>query len=322
MRFIDYYPETYHCFVNETENPVPSSGEVLCKVTSFGINRADLLQKQGKYPPPKNASSILGMEVSGIVEKVADAEHADLVGEPVCAMITGGGYAEYVTIPVSHLIPVLGKLDLQASAAIPEVFLTAYQAMFSIANLQTCEKVLIHAGASGVGTAAIQLAKAAGASVASTASSEAKNSACLKLGADIAINYRKQDFAEVLNAEGFFPDVIVDIVGEGHVQKNLKIAAMDCRIVQLAMLGGRFLTSVDMAKLLAKRIRFQASTLRNRSDVYKTELVQGFLRDFGDALHTGEIHPVVDSTYAVDEINQAHETMSLNKNIGKLLVSW
>ena len=142
------------------------------------------------------------------------------------------------------------------------------------------------------------------------------------MGADLTVNYREADFAKVLKSNKFYPDVIVDVVWEGHLQKNLQSAAMDCRIVQLAMLGGRFVTSIDMAKMLAKRIRFQASTLRNRSDEYKSELVQSFLGRFGNALDAGEIYPVVDSTYVVTQINEAHQYISQNKNIGKLLVYW
>lgn len=322
LKFIDYHPEALQCFVNETDIPSLDSGELLCKVTAFGINRADLLQKQGKYPPPKCASAILGMEVSGIVEVVADSQFENLLGSPVCAMISGGGYAQYVKIKADHIIPIAGRLTIANAAAVPEVFLTAFQALCTIAALKPGDKVLVHAGASGVGTAVIQLAKHMDAQVACTTSSDHKNQACLEIGADIAINYREQDFAEELKLARFFPNVIIDVVGEGHIQKNLKVAAMDCRIVQLAMMGGRFISSLDMAKLLSKRICLQASTLRNRSNAYKSKLVAEFTAKFGNALKDGAIYPVIDKIFEVSDINQAHEYMSQNKNIGKLLVAW
>lgn len=332
MRFIDHDPDTGQCSLNQTELPVLQEGEVLCRVSAFGINRADLLQKQGKYPPPSGVTSMLGMELSGIVAEVADESLEYLVGSPVCAMVAGGGYAEFVKFPASHIIPIVGNIASETTvhdteiinkyAAVPEVFLTAFQALFTIAGLRAGEKVLIHAGASGVGTAAIQLAKRASAQIACTTSSDVKNAACLQLGADLVINYRQHEFDDVLKQQQFFPDVIIDFVGNQYLQKNLSVAAMDCRIVQLAMLGGRYVESVDMAKMLAKRICWQASTLRNRSEQYKTTLVAEFLARFGTDLQTGIIHPVIDRIYQVQQINEAHQYMAENRNIGKLIVTW
>lgn len=322
MKYIDYCPNTHACILSETATPELAPGEILCKVAAFGINRADLLQKQGKYPPPPGTSTILGMELSGIVMDVADPILSHLLDKPVCAMVTGGAYAEYVKLPASHIIPVEGNMPLVDCAGLPEVFLTAYQALLTIARLKPGAKVLIHAGASGVGTAAIQLAVEAGARVACTTSSTEKNAACKALGAEIAINYRTESFDKVLKTAKFHPDVIVDVVGEGHIQKNLNIAALDCVIVQLAMMGGRFISQLDMAKMLGKRITWQASTLRNRSDEYKTHLVNDFLAQFGDKLLSGKISPVIDKIFAAKDINQAHEYMAQNKNIGKLIVTW
>lgn len=322
MKYLNYSDDDHQCFIANADAPVIEANEVLCKVSAFGINRADLLQKQGKYPPPSGASSILGMEMSGIVTEVSESSLSHLIDKPVCAMLAGGAYAEYVKVPVSHLIPVSGKMTLLDSAAIPEVFLTAYQALFTIANLQPGACVLIHAGASGVGTAAIQLAVAGGARVACTTSCDEKNTACKSLGAELAVNYKMENFDQALKAAGFYPDVIIDVVGEGHLQKNLKIAAMDCIIVQLAMMGGRYISELDMAKMLAKRITWQASTLRNRSDKYKAQLVSNFLISFGSAMETGAIHAVIDKRFGVTDINDAHDYMAKNKNIGKLIVSW
>jgi len=322
MRYVDYHKSSGECFIAEGKKPIVSAEHALCKVHSFGINRADLLQKQGKYPPPVDASEILGMEIAGVVCDVASDQHKHWIGTAVCAMVSGGAYAEYISVPIDHLIPVAKKLKLEEAAAVPEVFLTAYQALFSIANLKPEERVLVHAGASGVGTAAIQLVKAWGAQVAVTCSSKRKVQACLSIGADIAINYSEQDFVTELKQQGFFPDVIIDVVGEGNLQGNLNIAAMDCRIVQLAMLGGRYVQNLDMAKLLRKRIRWQASTLRNRQDSYKTELLRNFQRDFGEQLLNGTIKPVIDTVYSVEDINEAHQYMAQNRNIGKLVVKW
>ena len=322
MQYLDYKVGEPNCFIAECPMPHPRKGEVLVAVVAFGINRADLLQKQGKYPPPEGASSILGMEVSGVIQDVGEGVEPSFIGKSVCAMVTGGAYAQFACVPVNHVLPVPSSMDIANAAALPEVFLTAYQALFSIANLQPQQKVLIHAGASGVGTSAIQLACYAGATVAVTASSQAKLQQCEALGAQLTINYQTQDFAEVLKSAKFFPDVIIDFVGEGHLQKNLQVIALDGKIVQLAMLGGRFVTELDMAKVLAKRVTLFASTLRNRSDKYKAHLVTEFLGDYGDALNSGEVKPVVDTVFNVSDINQAHQRMAKNDNIGKFIIKW
>ncbi|BDX06358.1 NAD(P)H-quinone oxidoreductase [Planctobacterium marinum] len=322
MQFVSHIESQDDCFVAECPPPLPDKNEVLVAVTAFGINRADLLQKQGKYPAPAGASDILGMEVSGVIEAVGQGVDKSCIGRPVCVMVTGGGYAQFVCVPVEHLIPVPSQFDIVTAAALPEVFLTAYQALFSIANLKPQQKVLIHAGASGVGTAAIQLARYKGAAVAVTASSQAKLKQCEALGAQLAINYQTHDFAEGLKSAKFFPDVIIDFVGEGHLQKNLQIIALDGKIVQLAMLGGRFVTQLDMAKVLAKRVTLFASTLRNRSDEYKALLVSEFIKDFGTAIESGAIKPLIDTVFEVSEINIAHQRMAKNDNIGKFVVKW
>lgn len=322
MQYLDIEPETQECILAETNAPEPGPDEVLCKVSAFGINRADLLQKQGKYPPPKGASEILGMEFSGEIVDCGPGVDKALIGKALCAMVTGGAYAQYVSLPVSHAMFLAADQDLISAAAIPEVFLTAYQALFTIASLQPEQKVLIHAGASGVGTAAIQLAAHVGAAVAVTASTPEKLSYCRQLGASVAINYREQDFASALKAERFFPDVIIDFVGEGHLQKNLSVIATDGTIVQLAMLGGRYISQLDMAKLLAKRVTWQASTLRNRSDAYKAKLIADFWQDFGALIQQGQIKAVIDTRFTVADINLAHARMARNDNIGKFIVTW
>lgn len=322
MQFLDIDPVTQTCDLNSCAAPIPEKGEVLCQVKAFGINRADLLQKQGKYPAPAGASQILGMEVAGVICDVGEGVDKALLGKTVCAMVTGGGYAQYVSFPAEHAIPVYDDMAMSHAAAIPEVFLTAYQALFTIGQLQPEQKVLIHAGASGVGTAAIQLAKQESAQVAVTASNDVKLQACADLGADILINYRQNSFDEVLKTQGFNADIVVDVVANDYTGKNLNILAVDGKIIQLAILGGRYVEQLDMAKMLAKRASLIASTLRNRSDHYKTQLIQHFVQRYSGALRRGAIRPVVDRVYSVADINLAHEYMANNNNIGKLVVCW
>lgn len=322
MQFLDIDPVTQTCDLNSCAAPIPEKGEVLCHVKAFGINRADLLQKQGKYPAPAGASQILGMEVAGVICDVGEGVDRALQGKTVCAMVTGGGYAQYVSFPVEHAIPVYDDMAMSHAAAIPEVFLTAYQALFTIGQLQPEQKVLIHAGASGVGTAAIQLAKQESAQVAVTASNDVKLQACADLGADILINYRQNNFDEVLKTQGFNADIVVDVVANDYTGKNLNILAVDGKIIQLAILGGRYVEQLDMAKMLSKRASLIASTLRNRSDHYKTQLIQHFVQRYSGALRRGAIRPVVDRVYSVADINLAHEYMANNNNIGKLVVCW
>lgn len=322
MRYLECDSDSGQCRISTAPIPELGSDDVLLKVTAFGINRADLLQKEGKYPPPKGASDILGMEVSGIVQQTGASVAKNVIGRQVCAMITGGGYAEFVAVNVAHLIPVSGQMDPVHSGGLPEVFLTAYQALFDIGSLKPKQRVLVHAGASGVGTAAIQLAHFMGCEVAVTTSTDVKNAACEQLGARICINYKTNKFDDVLKSKGFAPNVIIDVVGEGNLQRNINVAAMDCVIIQLAMLGGRYAQQLDIAKLLAKRIQLQGSTLRNRSDHYKTRLVNGLLEQFGDAFINNDIHPVVDTIYCANDIALAHQKMAQNNNIGKLIAHW
>jgi len=249
------------------ECPRITTLQCLIKVHAIGVNRADILQRQGKYPPPEGESTILGLEVSGEIVACGDAVERWQIGDKVYGLVAGGGYAQYVAINAEHLMKLPDNYTYEQGAAIAEVFLTAYQSLFLLAQLQPQQSVLIHAGASGVGTAAIQLAKAKQCKVVVTVGHEEKAQACILLGADAAINYQEVDFiawTKKNHPQGF--DVIVDVVAGEYLNKNIKIAALDARIVILAMLGGRFSQSVDIAKLLMKRLTIQASTLRNRSD--------------------------------------------------------
>jgi len=306
----------------EQELPEIGDDECLIKVVACGVNRADLLQRDGKYPAPDGESPILGLEVSGDIVKCGTKVTEWQSGNKVFALVSGGGYAQYVKAKASQLMPLPNSFTYQQGAASAEVFLTAYQSLFTIAKLKTSSKVLIHAGGSGVGCAAIQLAKAKQCLVAVTVSNETKAKACMALGADYAINYHLEDFVQFSKErikEGF--DVILDVVAGDYLTRNINIAAMDSQIVMLAMLGGRFSEPIDIAKLLMKRVTLTASTLRNRSDNYKAKLVSNFSKDFYRQLAQGEINPVIDSIYPWQDAELAHQKMANNENIGKLILT-
>lgn len=321
MQFIDIN-ESQDLFVNDTIMPVVQAGQCLIKVHAIGVNRADLLQRAGKYPPPPGESPILGLEVCGELVEVGSAVSNWRVGDKVLGLVAGGGYAQYATINSDHLIKLPDHLNYQQGAAIAEVFLTAFQSLFTIAKLQPNENVLIHAGASGVGSAAIQLAKAIGCNVTTTVSSQSKADACTEFGADNVIIYTEQDFVAWKKEhfkQGF--DVILDVVGGDYLKKNIDVAGLDCRIVMLAMLGGRFSDPVDFAKLLGKRINLHASTLRNRSDGYKAILVSDFSAKFLSGFSNGQLKPVIEQVLPWLEADKAHSLMAANKNIGKYILA-
>ena len=313
--------------LSQTVMPEIAVDECLIKVHAIGINRADLLQRAGKYPAPAGESSILGLEVSGEIIQCGEAVSANhlakpwQVGDKVFALVAGGGYAQYVKVKAAQLFCLPEKFTFEQGAACAEVFLTAYQSLFSIAKLADKSRVLIHAGASGVGSAAIQLAKAKQCHVTVTVGNESKVQACLILGADAAINYQHSDFVSwsKTNVPSGY-DVIIDVVSGEYLAKNINIAALDGHIVTLSMLGGRYCSQVDIAKLLAKRLTLSASTLRNRSDDYKAQLVKSFINDFYADLVNGRIKPIIDSVYPWQQVEQAHEKMLKNENVGKLVL--
>ena len=301
--------------------PQRRPGEVLIRVRAAGINRADMLQLAGKYPPPPGASEIIGLEVCGVIE-LADDDSPLAPGTPVMALLAGGGYADYVCVDQGSVMPLPANLDWRQGAGVAEAFLTAYQALFAIGGLAAGQRVLIHAGASGVGSAAIQLAALAGAEVYATAGSDDKLARLTGLGMTAGINYKRESFRErirALTGKGGV-DVIVDFVGGSYLADNIDCCALDGTIVSLAMLGGRFGEQLDFAKLLGKRITLTASTLRNRSNAYKTELVTHFRRDFGAALADGRLLPVIDSVYPTRAIDEAFARMAANANVGKLIL--
>lgn len=305
------------------ELPLPTllPGQVLIKVAAVGVNRADLAQRAGYYPPPPGESDILGLEVAGTVVAVASPDLADLLGKTMFGLVPGGGYAEYVRVLAAHLFAVPASMSLSYAAGSAEVFLTAYQAMFQLGQLQAGEAVLLHAGASGVGTAAIKLAKARGAIVAVTVGSDEKAKLCVELGADIAINYKTQDFVTELKAfcpAGFA--VIVDPVAADYLPKNLQLLAMDGKIIVLAMLGGRQIPAFDLALMFKKRGQLICSTLRNRSDLYKTALCQAFWQDFAERFAEGSLAPLLAREFSWQQADEAHQLMASNQLAGKIVL--
>lgn len=319
MRYVDVINN--ELTICTTDVPKPQAGEVLVKVSHFGLNRADILQKQGKYPPPTGASHVLGLEVAGEVVACGDECHQMHNGKSVAAMLSGGGYAEYVCIPEGHLIFLPEGASKVEFAGIPEVYLTAIQSLVFIAEIQPAHKVLIHAGASGLGCALIQLAKQFQTQVAVTCSAN-KVEFCQRLGADAVVNYQSNNFVEELKAQRFFPDIIVDVIGGNYLKNNIDIINQDGHIVQLAMMGGRFAEGVDLAKILGKRINIHGSTLRNRDDQYKAKLVDHFNQFVLPKLALGQINPCVEQVFPISEIAAAHQRMQDNLNKGKLVIAW
>lgn len=324
MKFVDFVtggtPDQMK--LSDTGKPNPQAHQVLVKVAAFGINRADTLQRQGKYPPPKGESEILGLEMSGEIIQLGSAVKAWTLGQQVFGLVAGGGYAEYVAVDASHIMPVPESITMPEAAGIAEVFLTAYQSLFSLAGLQPGQKVLVHAGASGVGLAAIQLAKAHQCMVAVTASSDEKLSVCKRYGADILVNYQDHNYVDVIVPNWRGVDVVIDFVAGDYLNRNLKVLNKDGHIIYLAMLSGRFADPLDMALLLGKRATILGSTLRNRSDDYKSNLVESFFEDWFEALSNGKLKPNIDSYYAARDMGIAHQRLEDNQTMGKLIGLW
>lgn len=306
----------------ERETPELQPQQVLIAVKAIGVNRADSLQRQGKYPPPAGESDVIGLEVSGEVIALGEGVSADWHGKRVAALVAGGGYADVAVADVGCLYPLPDALSDVQGAGLLETFTTAYQTLCYLADVQNQQTVLIHAGASGVGTSAIQLAKQRGATVICTVGSDEKAEFCKTLGADHTINYKKHDFAKVIRSDlSLKVDVVLDCVGGDYLNRNISVMAMDGKIISIAMMGGRFSEPVDLAKLLAKRISIQGSTLRNQSLAYKTQLIEGLKQEFSQAFAEQKIAPVIDKTWSWKEVQTAHEYLESNQSKGKVILS-
>lgn len=308
-------------YLGQAPMPVPAANELLVRVAATALNRADLLQREGKYPPPPGTSDILGMEMAGVVEQVGVDCDGWSEGDRVFGLLPGGGYAEYVVLPHPMAMRIPEEMSFEDAAAIPEVFLTASQALFWLGRLESNQQVLIHAGASGVGTAAIQLARHVGARVFVTASAP-KHQRCLNLGATLAIDYTSEDFADRIQeaTSGYGVDLIIDFIGAPYFKQNLRSLALDGKVVLLAMMGGSRLEDVNLGLLFRKRAQVLASTLRNRPESYKIALTQAFTDRFLPSLADGTIVPVVDTVFDWTDVQEAHRYMEANKNVGKIVL--
>ncbi|MEF7615573.1 NAD(P)H-quinone oxidoreductase [Aquincola sp. MAHUQ-54] len=307
-------------------DPVPGAGELLIAVTASGVNRPDVVQRKGHYPPPAGVSDLPGLEVAGTVVAGAQADLAAAglaLGDRVCALVAGGGYAELCVAPAGQCLPVpKGLTDVEA-ACLPETFFTVWQNVFHIAGLKAGETLLVQGGSSGIGTTAIQLAKALGASVIVTAGTDDKVGACLRLGADHGINYRTQDFvAEVQRITGGRGvDVVLDMVGGDYVGREVECLAVDGRLALIAVQGGTK-SAIDAGLVLRKRLSIVGSTLRPRSIDYKTQLARALRGTVWPLIEAGRIKPVIHSVFPAAQAAQAHALMESGAHVGKIVMTW
>ena len=299
--------------------PVPNADQVIIQVAYAGVNRPDALQRAGLYNPPAGASDLPGLEASGTVVEVGKNVADLVVGDRVCALLPGGGYAEYVATPAALCLPIPTGLSMKQAACLPETFFTVWSNVFMRGALQAGERILIHGGSSGIGTTAIQLANAFDARVFVTAGSDEKCQACLDLGAERAINYRDEDFVDAMRAVGG-ANVILDMVGGSYIPRNLKALADDGRLVQIAFLQGPK-TEVNFAQLMTRRLTFTGSTLRPQSDLAKAKIAQRLCDVVWPLLSQGKIAPVMDSTFKMTEAASAHSRMESSAHIGKIVLA-
>ncbi len=299
--------------------PEPAEGEVLVRLAAAGVNRPDVLQRLGGYPPPPGASDIPGLEIAGSVAALGAGVTGLAIGDPVTALVTGGGYAEYCTAPLPQCLPVPEGLSLVEAACLPETFFTVWTNVFDRGGLRPGETFLVHGGSSGIGTTAIQMAKAFGARVFATAGSAEKCRACERLGAERAIDYREEDFVQVVkDATGKKGvDVILDMVGGDYVQRNISALAPDGRLCYIAFLGGSKVT-VDLLPMMLKRITISGSTLRARSVAFKGAVAANLRDKVWPRIAAGEIKPVVHATFPLAEAAEAHRLMESSAHIGKI----
>jgi len=301
--------------------PLPADDEVLIQVAAAGVNRPDILQRQGAYPPPPGASDIPGLEIAGTVAALGHGVSHLAIGDEVMALVTGGGYAQYCTAPAPQCLPIPSTLEMDEAAAVPETFFTVFSNVFQRAALQPGETLLIHGGSSGIGTTAIQMAHALGSTVIVTAGNEEKCGACDVLGADLSINYRELDFVKEVKdfTDGHGADVVLDMVGGDYVGRNLKVMAADGRLVNIAFLQGSKV-EVDLMPLMLKRLTITGSTLRARSVDVKAAIAANLKEKIWPLIEAGEISPFIHATFSLNEAAQAHELMESSKHIGKIVL--
>lgn len=308
---------------SSVEDPSPGAGEVLIDVVAAGVNNADLLQRRGRYPVPPGASDILGLECSGTIAALGEDVAGWSVGDEVCALLTGGGYAERVVVPAVQLLPVPQGVDLVEAAALPEAACTVYSNLAMVAGLQAGQSVLVHGGGSGIGTHAIQWAHALGARVFATAGSHSKGEVARRLGADVVINYREEDFAQRVKeeTEGAGVDAVLDIVGAPYLQANLDSLAVNGHVVIIGTQGGMRGAELDLGLMLHKRASVTATTLRSRPLEEKKQIVSAVGRHVWPLIAEGQIKPVIDTVLPIDRAADAHQLIAEGGTIGKVLLT-
>jgi len=306
------------------ERPIPSirDGDVLVRVEAAGVNRPDVMQRLGKYPPPPGASDIPGLEVAGTVAAVGKEVARWLVGDRVCALVSGGGYAEFCAVPALQCLPIPEGITTTAAAAIPETFFTVWINLFQRGGLRSGEQVLIHGGTSGIGTTAIQMARALGATVFATAGSRVKCEACVRLGATVAIDYRSEDFAAVIRdrTAGRGVEVILDIIGGEYLQKNLDSLALNGRLVQIGLIGGAR-TQINLTPILQRRLTLTGSTLRARTAEEKGAIAAEVEARVWPLIESGAVAPVIDRVFPLTAAADAHRAIEAGTHIGKIVLA-
>lgn len=307
---------------SEVPDPVCGPGEVIVDVVASAVNRADLLQRMGKYPVPDGVPAWPGLECSGTISAVGEGVTGWKAGDQVCALLSGGGYAERVAVPAGQLLPVPSGVDLVTAAALPEVMCTVWSNVVMTAGLRAGEVLLVHGGASGVGTAAIQIGRALGARVAVTAGAPAKLERCADLGAEILVNYRTEDFVEVVGAatDGHGADVVLDIMGGPYLARNLDVLAMDGRITIIGTMGGRH-AEVDLAAVMGKRARITGSLLRRRTLAGKAAVVAEVCEHAWPLIESGAVRPVVDRVLPMTDAAEAHRVVADGEHVGKVVIT-
>jgi NADPH2:quinone reductase len=306
--------------MQERSMPELKADEVLIKVFASGINRPDVFQRKGNYPPPPDApQDIPGLEVAGTIEKIGTEVKSWKVGDKVCALLAGGGYAEYAVVNAQHCLPIPKGFSYVEAASLPETIYTVWHNAFQKGKLQSGENFLVHGGSSGIGITAIQLAKGFGASVFATAGSDGKCDACVSLGADLCINYKKEDFEKVLETQGI--DVILDMIGGDYISKNVRLLRTDGRMVFINTMKGSKSENVDFSLIMKKRLTITGSTLRNRDVAFKAALTQEILENVWPLLESGKFKPVIYREFPLAEAAKAHELMESSDHIGKIVLT-
>ncbi|MEC7764773.1 MAG: NAD(P)H-quinone oxidoreductase [Pseudomonadota bacterium] len=298
--------------------PEPGHGEILIKLAYAGVNRPDALQRAGMYAPPPTASDLPGLEGSGTVAAIGPGVTEWAVGDEVCALLPGGGYAEYVTTPAAHALPIPKGMGMKEAACLPETYYTVWSNVFMRGGLMAGERFLVHGGSSGIGTTAIQLASTLGARVFTTAGSDDKCKVCTDLGAEVAINYKDADFVEVMTEAGG-ADLILDMVGGSYIARNIKALADEGRMVHIAFLTGPK-AEINFAQIMARRLTITGSTLRPQSDAAKAAIAAELREHVWPLLDAGRVKPIMDSTYPLDEAARAHAHMESSTHIGKIVL--